>query len=71
MKLNLSEALNSRREVMISNHLLNCGIRDQKMLRAMREVPREAFIGKDMAELAYEDHPLPIDNHSTENRAEP
>jgi protein-L-isoaspartate(D-aspartate) O-methyltransferase len=36
------------------------GIRDPAVLEAMRTVPREAFLPSELAEFAYEDHPLPI-----------
>ncbi len=45
---------------MIREHLLGRGIRDQAVIRAMREVPREAFIDETLLEYAYEDHPLSI-----------
>ena len=45
---------------MIREHLLGRGIRDQAVIGAMREVPREAFIDAELAGLAYEDHPLAI-----------
>jgi len=50
---------------MINKHLLGRGISDKLVIRAMREVPREAFINKDMTNLAYEDRPLPIDEGQT------
>lgn len=45
---------------MIREHLLGRGIRDQAVIRAMREVPREKFVAEELAEFAYEDHPLDI-----------
>jgi protein-L-isoaspartate(D-aspartate) O-methyltransferase len=45
---------------MIREHLMGRGIRDQAVLQAMREVPREAFIDERILESAYGDHPLPI-----------
>lgn len=45
---------------MIREHLLGRGIRDQAVICAMREVPREEFVAEELAELAYEDHPLDI-----------
>lgn len=50
---------------MIREHLMGRGIRDPAVLAAMRQVPREAFVGQGMQELAYEDHPLPIDGGQT------
>ena len=54
-----------RRELMIKEHLARRGIHDPAVLRAMREVPREAFVGAGMQALAYEDGPLPIEEGQT------
>jgi protein-L-isoaspartate(D-aspartate) O-methyltransferase len=37
------------------------GIRDQKVLQAIRQVPRELFVSQMHQELAYADRALPID----------
>ena len=50
---------------MIEEHLLGRDIRDPLVIRAMREVPREAFVPEEMADLAYEDYPLPIGEGQT------
>jgi protein-L-isoaspartate(D-aspartate) O-methyltransferase len=60
MKLPFTRTLDYKRDVMIRDHLMGRGIRDQAVIQAMREVPREAFIDADQAGLAYEDHPLSI-----------
>lgn len=41
------------------------GIRDQAVLDAMATVPREQFVGLDLAEFAYDDTPLPIEEGQT------
>jgi protein-L-isoaspartate(D-aspartate) O-methyltransferase len=41
------------------------GIRDQAVLDAMMTVPREQFVGLDLAEFAYDDTPLPIEEGQT------
>ncbi len=41
------------------------GIRDQAVLDAMATVPREHFVGLDLAEFAYDDTPLPIEEGQT------
>ncbi|HEY8038194.1 MAG TPA: protein-L-isoaspartate(D-aspartate) O-methyltransferase [Polyangiaceae bacterium] len=41
------------------------GIRTAKTLEALRSVPREAFVAEDLAEFAYEDSPLPIEQGQT------
>jgi protein-L-isoaspartate(D-aspartate) O-methyltransferase len=50
---------------MIREHLLSRGIRDEAVLRAMLEVPREAFVPPELADRAYGDYPLPIDEQQT------
>jgi len=41
------------------------GIRDEAVLKAMEIVPREQFVGVDLAEFAYDDTPLPIEEGQT------
>ncbi len=45
---------------MIATQLVARGIRDERVLRAMLEVPREAFIPVGARSVAYEDSPQPI-----------
>ncbi len=53
------------REEMVEAQLRARGIRDERVLSAFREVPREAFVPEDLAEFAYEDAPLPIEEGQT------
>ena len=57
--------LDMRREIMIERDLKGRGIYDPEVLAAMREVPREEFVPAELAEHAYEDYPLPIDEGQT------
>jgi protein-L-isoaspartate(D-aspartate) O-methyltransferase len=41
------------------------GISDEAVLKAMAIVPREQFVGLDLAEFAYDDTPLPIEEGQT------
>jgi protein-L-isoaspartate(D-aspartate) O-methyltransferase len=41
------------------------GISDRAVLEAMAVVPREQFVGMDLAEFAYDDTPLPIEEGQT------
>jgi protein-L-isoaspartate(D-aspartate) O-methyltransferase len=50
----------ARREAMIEQAIVGRGVRSQRVLDAMRSVPREAFLPPSMEEFAYEDAPLPI-----------
>jgi protein-L-isoaspartate(D-aspartate) O-methyltransferase len=53
------------RETMVARQVARRGIRDARVLDAMREVPREAFVDPGMQEFAYEDAPLPIGSGQT------
>jgi protein-L-isoaspartate(D-aspartate) O-methyltransferase len=57
--------LDYRRELMINNHLLSRGITDQRIIDAMRRVPREEFVADEYRAHAYDDNPLPIDEGQT------
>jgi protein-L-isoaspartate(D-aspartate) O-methyltransferase len=48
------------RERMVDVQIAGRGVHDRNVLRAMRRVPREAFVEPGMEEFAYEDSPLPI-----------
>jgi protein-L-isoaspartate(D-aspartate) O-methyltransferase len=48
------------RQRMVACQLVRRGVSDQRVLEAMRQVPREAFVSAGMEEFAYEDSPLPI-----------
>jgi protein-L-isoaspartate(D-aspartate) O-methyltransferase len=53
------------REHMIESQLARRGIKDKRVLNAMRQVPRHLFVPKDMRGLAYCDGPLPIGHGQT------
>lgn len=48
------------RDRMMDVHIKRRGVRDQRVLAAMRAVPRERFVEPGLEEFAYEDAPLPI-----------
>src|SRR3954462_6241711 len=52
--------LSRKRSRMVDLQIAQRGVRDARVLRAMREVPREAFVEEGFEEFAYEDGPLPI-----------
>jgi protein-L-isoaspartate(D-aspartate) O-methyltransferase len=54
-----------RREEMVRTQLAERGIRDARVLAAMRTVLRHAFVPEDLRQDAYEDHPLPIGEGQT------
>jgi protein-L-isoaspartate(D-aspartate) O-methyltransferase len=55
----------AEREAMVERQLRFRGITEPDILDAFRAVPREAFVGRDVAHLAYGDHPLPIEAGQT------
>jgi protein-L-isoaspartate(D-aspartate) O-methyltransferase len=55
----------TQRRRMVTNQIEARGVRDRKVLEAMREVPREDFVPAELADYAYEDGPLPIGSGQT------
>jgi protein-L-isoaspartate(D-aspartate) O-methyltransferase len=53
------------RQRMVDRHIRARGVRDPRVLAALAAVPREAFVRPELAELAYEDRPLPIEAGQT------
>jgi protein-L-isoaspartate(D-aspartate) O-methyltransferase len=53
------------RRKMVENQIAARGVRDPRVLAAMREVPRHLFIPPPYDRNAYEDSPLPIGNGQT------
>src|SRR3979411_2410278 len=54
-----------QREVMVQTQRAERGIRDVRVLDAMRKVPRHEFVPETLRREAYEDHPLPIGEGQT------
>jgi protein-L-isoaspartate(D-aspartate) O-methyltransferase len=53
------------REAMVEHQIRDRGIRDERVLAAMREVPRHLFVPQGYERAAYEDRPLPIGEGQT------
>jgi protein-L-isoaspartate(D-aspartate) O-methyltransferase len=53
------------RKNMVRQQIAARGVMDEKVLDGMRMVPREAFLPDELAEFAYEDTPLPIEEGQT------
>jgi protein-L-isoaspartate(D-aspartate) O-methyltransferase len=53
------------RRRMVSEQLIERGIHDQRVLDAMRWVPREVFVPRQYSHLSYADGPLPINERQT------
>jgi protein-L-isoaspartate(D-aspartate) O-methyltransferase len=62
--IEMSDYLQLRRR-MVDHQIEARGVRSQKVLDAMRSVPRELFLPEDVREFAYEDTPLPIAANQT------
>lgn len=54
-----------RRAEMVAAQIASRGIGDDRLLQAMRSVPRERFVAPEMVEFAYEDTALPIEADQT------
>ena len=53
------------RDDMVREQIENRGIKDPRVLAAMREVPRHLFVPQNLRSKAYTDRPLPIGNGQT------
>ena len=54
-----------KRARMVETQIVARGVRDPRVLTAMREVPRHLFVDPAQRADAYEDHPLPIPGNQT------
>ncbi len=61
MSIDLAQA----RERMVVEQLVSRGIRDSRVIEAMRAVPRDRFIPPELCDHAYDDNPLPIGEGQT------
>lgn len=61
----LEEKLRQLRETMVREQIAARGIRDERVLQAMREVPRHRFVPPSWERQAYTDKPLPIGEDQT------
>ena len=50
---------------MVDTQIASRGIRDTKVLQAMKEIPRHLFVPEESRAYAYQDHPLPIGANQT------
>ena len=58
-------ASEAQRRNMVERQIASRGVTDARTLHAMRTVPREEFVPEGLAEFAYEDAPLPIEESQT------
>lgn len=50
---------------MVENQIIRRGVSDERVLDAMRRIPRHLFVGEDLYHEAYDDNPLPIGSGQT------
>jgi protein-L-isoaspartate(D-aspartate) O-methyltransferase len=50
---------------MVSDQIERRGVKDARVLEAMRQIPRHLFVPQDMREMAYDDGPMPIGQGQT------
>ncbi len=60
-----SASYDEQRREMVEQQLRRRGIHDNRVLKAMLQVPRHEFISEEFRAQAYEDHPLPIGKEQT------
>jgi len=60
-----SPTYNLEKAEKLARELRGKGIRDKAVLAAIARIPREAFVGEELAEMAYLDRPLPIGEGQT------
>ena len=61
----VADSFASLRARMVERNIAARGVQDELVLEAMRKVPRELFLPKNLREFAYEDSPLPIAGEQT------
>lgn len=61
----MQEIYRERRLEMVTQQIAARGIRDERVLAAMRSVPRHEFVPAAQRDAAYRDHPLPIGHGQT------
>src|SRR5436190_22756444 len=59
------ETFEEGRARMVREQLAARDIKDERVLEAMRAVPRHEFVPKEVRDEAYKDHPLPIGYQQT------
>jgi len=55
----------AERESMVENQIAGRGVRNERLLEALRSVPRHLFVTPEYRHLAYTDGPLPIGRNQT------
>ncbi|MDP3285828.1 MAG: protein-L-isoaspartate(D-aspartate) O-methyltransferase, partial [Desulfobacterales bacterium] len=61
----VSQDFKKLRNLMVTTQIEARGVKNKKILEAMRKVERHKFVPKEYIDAAYEDHPLPIGEGQT------
>jgi len=61
----VSQDFKKLRNLMVTTQIEARGVKNKKVLEAMRKVERHKFVSKEYMSAAYEDHPLPIGEGQT------
>src|SRR5579862_303156 len=64
-KATIANQFGDQIRTMVEMQLRHRGIRDERVLAAMRRVPRHEFVPAESAGAAYDDRPLPIGESET------
>lgn len=62
---NYTDKYEKVRQRMVREQIVARGIKDQKVIQAMLDVPRHLFVPENQERMAYEDRPLPIGEGQT------
>ena len=65
MKMVTTHQFDIQARNMVEIQLRRRGIRDERVLEAMRLVPRHEFVPAELVDAAYDDRPLPIGERET------
>ena len=60
-----SDKFEVKRKAMVTQQIEKRGVKDQRVLHALRRVPRHEFVPASERSIAYEDYPLPIGHGQT------
>ena len=61
----MQQLYRQHRHLMVDRQIAARGVRDQRVLEAMRDVPRHEFVPAAVRDAAYQDRPLPIGEGQT------
>lgn len=60
MRIDQQDQYHKKRNEMVEEQIMTRGISDEKVIAAMRKVPRHKFVSINYQDMAYQDSPLPI-----------